>query len=55
MHKQFIELAIYLAKNYILTSFSPERCGVIINEGKSIIKYFLPLNEIIITTNISML
>ena len=32
LHKQFIELAIYLAKNCILTSFSPERCGVIINE-----------------------
>jgi len=31
MHKQFIELAIQLAKNYILTSFNPARCGVIIN------------------------
>lgn len=55
LHKQFIELAIYLAKQYILTSFNPARCGVIINERKTIIKYFLPLNEIIITDNISML
>jgi hypothetical protein len=44
LHKQFIELAIYLAKNYILTSFNSERCGVIINEEKTLIKYFLPLN-----------
>jgi hypothetical protein len=44
MHKQFIELAIYLAKNYILTSFNPNRCGVIINEDKTLVKYYLPLN-----------
>jgi predicted sulfurtransferase len=30
MHRQFIELAIYLAKNCINTTFSPNRCGVVI-------------------------
>jgi hypothetical protein len=44
LHKQFISLAIYLAKNYILTSFNPNRCGVVLNEGKLLIKYYLPLN-----------
>jgi hypothetical protein len=55
LHKQFIELAIYLAKQSILTSFNPSRCGMIINERKTLIKYFLPLNEIVITNNISTL
>ena len=31
MHRQFIELAIYFAKNSIVTSFNPQRCGVVIN------------------------
>lgn len=55
LHKQFIELAIYLAKQYILTSFNPSRCGVIINDKKSLIKYYLPLNDITFTDNISTL
>ena len=55
LHKQFIELAIYLAKQYILTSFNPARCGVIINDKKSLIKYYLPLNDITFTDNISTL
>ena len=50
-----IQLAIHLAKNYILTSFNPNRCGVLFVEGKYLIKYYLPLNEIVITDNISML
>ena len=44
LHKQFIELAIYLAKNYILTSFNPIRCGVLLKENQSVVKYYLPLN-----------
>lgn len=32
MHRQFIELAIYLAKNCILTTFTPSRCGVVLTE-----------------------
>ncbi len=55
LHKQFIQLAIFLAKNYIITSFSPERCGVISSQDKTIIKYYLPLSQIIVTNNISML
>ena len=55
MHRQFIELAIYLAKNFIITSFAPNRCGVLINESQSTLKYYLPLNEITITDNRSML
>lgn len=55
MHRQFIELAIYLAKNFILTTFSPKRCGVVVNEGTSILKYYLPLNEITLTDNRSSL
>lgn len=31
MHRQFIELAIHLAKNCIVTTFNPQRCGVVIN------------------------
>ena len=55
MHKQFIELAIFLAKNCILTTFSPSRCGVVVNEEKSILKYYLPLNELSITNDRSLL
>lgn len=51
MHRQFIELAIYLAKNCIVTTFSPERCGVVIKEDKSTLKYYLPLPDINITDN----
>jgi hypothetical protein len=51
MHRQFIELAIYLAKNCILTTFNPNRCGVVINEAKSTLKYYLPLPEITVTNS----
>lgn len=44
-----------MAKNYILTSFNPGRCGVIFNENRSLVKYYLPLNEIIITSEVGML
>ena len=49
LHRQVIHLAIHLAKNYILTSFHPTRCGVAFLDGQLIIKYYLPLNEIVIT------
>lgn len=55
MHRQCIELVIYLAKYGISTAFHPSRCGVINNEGKSILKYYLPLPEITVTDNISVL
>lgn len=48
LHRQFIELAIFLAKNCILTSFSPARCGVVAGEGGSVLKFYLPLPEIAI-------
>jgi hypothetical protein len=51
MHRQFIELAIYLAKNCILTTFNPGRCGVVVNEAKSTLKYYLPLPEITVTNS----
>ena len=44
-----------MAKNYILTSFNPTRCGILLKEDRSVVKYYLPLNEIIITQNINML
>ena len=55
MHRQFIELAIYLAKNCIVTAFSPQRCGVVIKEDKSTLKYYLPLADISLTDNRTML
>jgi hypothetical protein len=55
MHRQFIELAIYLAKNCLITSFIPTRCGIVIKEGRTLLKYYLPLNEITITSNRSTL
>jgi hypothetical protein len=55
LHKQFIELAIHLAKHSILTSFSPNRCGVTVSGERTTVKYFLPLNEIVLTSSISML
>ncbi len=55
LHRQVIHLAIHLAKNYILTSFHPARCGVLFLDGHFILKYYLPLHEIVITENISML
>lgn len=48
-------MAIFLAKNFIITSFAPNRCGVVIAESQSTLKYYLPLNEITITDNRSML
>jgi hypothetical protein len=51
MHRQFIELAIYLAKNCIVTAFNPERCGMVVNENRSTLKYYLPLPDINITDN----
>ena len=55
MHRQFIELAIYFAKNGIVTTFNPMRCGVVINENISTLKYYLPLPELIITNSRNML
>jgi len=55
LHRQFIELVIYLAKNDILTSFKSDCCGIIVVEGKPVLQYYLPLNEIIITDQVSML
>lgn len=55
IHRQFIELAIYLAKHCILTAFNPSRCGAVISEERTVIKYYLPLNEITITSNRSTL
>jgi len=55
MHRQFIELAIYLAKNGILTTFSPCRCGTLVNESKTCLKYYLPLCDITLTNNRDML
>jgi hypothetical protein len=55
IHRQFIELAIYLAKHCILTAFNPSRCGAVISEDRTVIKYYLPLNDITITTNRSAL
>lgn len=48
-------MAIHLAKHSILTSFSPNRCGVVITGERTTVKYFLPLNEIVLTSSISML
>lgn len=55
IHRQFIEMAIYLAKNCILTTFSPSRCGVVVSEANSTLKYYLPLNEITLTDQRSLL
>lgn len=55
LHRQLIQLAIHLAKNYILTSFNPARCGGLFVEGKFLIKYFLPLSEIVLTQDIAHL
>lgn len=43
LHRQFIELAIFLAKHCIITSFNPTRCGMVIKEGQNLLKYYLPL------------
>jgi hypothetical protein len=43
MHRQFIELAIFLAKHCIVTTFSPNRCGVVMKDGNTQLKYYLPL------------
>lgn len=51
IHKQFIELAIYLAKNNLTTNFDPSYCGVIVNDNKSILKYFLFLPKLVITND----
>jgi serine/threonine protein kinase len=55
LHKQFIELAIYFAKNGIVTTFNPQRCGTIINEQTSTVKYYLPLSDISLTNSRSHL
>ncbi len=55
IHRQFIELAIFLAKHCMVTSFSASRCGVVVKEEQTILKYYLPLQEITITDNRSNL
>lgn len=55
LHRQFIELAIYLAKHYVATPFNPERCGAMMQDKKTVVKYYLPIGEITITDNISLL
>lgn len=44
-----------MAKNWIVTSFNPQRCGAIINDVTGTIKYYLPLTDISITDNRSAL
>lgn len=55
LHRQFIELAIYLAKHYVATSFNPKRCGAMTVDKKTVVKYYLPIGEIRISDNISLL
>jgi hypothetical protein len=55
LHRQFIELAIFLAKNSLITNFHASRCGIILKEGKSQVKYYLPFNEIHFETNRDLL
>ena len=56
VHRQLIKLAIHLAKNCLLTSFNPNRCGIILNaDNKWQVKYYLPLNEIVVTNDVAML
>jgi len=43
LNRQIIQLVIHLAKNYILTNFRANRCGVVFVDGKFLIKYYLPL------------
>jgi len=39
----------------MVTSFNPQRCGVIINDMTSTIKYYLPLSDISITDDRTVL
>jgi hypothetical protein len=55
VHKQLIQLAIHLAKHYVLTAFSPARCGVVFLEDKFVVKYFLPPVELAVTRSRSTL
>jgi hypothetical protein len=54
-HKQLIQLAIHLAKHYVLTAFNASRCGVVLMEDKFIVKYFLPPAELVLTQSRSTL
>lgn len=55
VHKQLIQVAIHLAKHYVLTTFSASRCGVVWLEDKFIVKYFLPPAELVVTRSRSTL
>ena len=56
VHRQLIKLAIHLAKHSLLTSFNPSRCGIVLNADNNWqLKYYLPLNEIVITSDVVML
>lgn len=56
IHRQLIKLVIHMAKNCLLTSFNPSRCGVLLNaDDKWQLKYYLPLKEIIVTNDVTML
>jgi hypothetical protein len=56
VHRQLIKLVIHLAKNCLLTSFNPNRCGIILNADNNWqVKYYLPLNEIVVTNDVTML
>ena len=38
-----------MAKNCIATAFNPAHCGVVLKEGRSLLKYYLPLGSITLT------
>lgn len=52
-------MIIYLAKNSIITSFCNKNCGVEVKQygdrNKKIIKYFLPLKQITISSDINII
>lgn len=47
LHRQFIELAIGLAKAGIVTTFDSLRCGLLVEPDEAIVKYYLLPEEAI--------
>jgi hypothetical protein len=55
LHRQFIDLAIGLAKVGIVTVFEGDRCGAIVENEETIVKYYLEPQNITITQDLEVI
>ena len=55
MHRQFIDLAIGLAKAGIITVFNGECCGGLMENDEIVVKYYLEPDNITLTEDLGVI